>query len=70
MQIHETSTQMPKFFYNLFLNLESIGNNGEECDKNVVPNPAEKYLLKIQYKLQTKQNLDIVHLLHLKMIKT
>ena len=55
---------MQTIFYNLFLNLESIGNKGEYCNNNVVPtrycNAAEKYLLQKQYKLETKQNLDIV----------
>ena len=51
-------------FYNLFLNLKSIGNKREYCNKNVVSTryckPAEKYFLQKQYKLQTKQDLDIV----------
>ena len=54
---------MGTIYDNLFLNLESIGNKGEQCNKNAVPtrycNPAEKYLLQKQYELQTKQSLGI-----------
>ena len=70
MQKQETSTWKQTPVCNLFLDLESIGNKGEQGSKNVIPtrycNPAEKYLLQKQYKLQTKQNPDIVWFLSLK----
>ena len=48
MQKQEYSTWMQTPFYNLFLDLESIGSKGEQRKKNVAPtrycNPAEKYL--------------------------
>ena len=63
MQKQEYSTWMQTPFYNLFLDLESIGSKGEQRKKNVAPtrycNPAEKYLSWKQYKLQTKENLNI-----------